>query len=149
VSVVGKLLGEAGAGAARGLMDGIGDLGDKVKSWITGEPNAETKAKLETLWLEIQEVFGRGQLAINEAEARSTSIFVAGWRPFIGWVCGIAMAWNYVAYPMVIWAMAIWRPGMTPPPQMSLSEMWPVLLGMLGLGAFRSYEKKEGVHGRH
>lgn len=149
MSIVGKLLGEAGSTAARGLLDGVGDLGDKVRSWITGEPNAETKAKLEELWLTIQTLLGQGQLKINEAEARSSNLFVAGWRPFIGWCCGVAIGWNFVAYPMVIWAMAIWWPDLKPPPRLSLTELWPVVLGMLGLGAFRTYEKREGIHSRH
>lgn len=146
MGVVGKLLGEAGAGAARGLMDGIGDLGDHVRSWITGEPNPETKARLEELWLNIQSLLGQGQLKINEAEAKSRSIFVAGWRPSIGWVCSFSIGWNYIAHPMILWALAIWGPeGFVPPPALSLSELWPVVLGMLGLGAFRTYEKQRGV----
>jgi hypothetical protein len=75
-----------------------------------------------------------GQLKVNEAEAAHKSLFVAGWRPFIGWVCGVAMAFNFIVIPFV--------PELVP---LSLETMMPVLMGMLGLGGMRSYEKRNGV----
>jgi len=87
-----------------------------------------------------------GQQAINVVEAGSASTFVAGWRPFIGWVCGAAFGWSYVIGPMFYWiSTLIGHP--TPIPTLSLSEMTPVLMGMLGLGTLRTYEKKTNTEG--
>ena len=74
------------------------------------------------------------QLEVNKVEAAHKSLFVAGWRPFIGWTCGLAMFNNYV--------LASWFSGITPMP---LEVMMPVLLGMLGLGGMRSFEKAKKV----
>lgn len=81
----------------------------------------------------------KGQLEINKQEAAHKSMFVAGWRPFIGWTCGIAMASNFVVAPYI---MAFFTVNI---PLLDLSEMMPVLFGLLGLGAYRSYEKVKGV----
>lgn len=149
MTVLGEIVGEGGAGVAKGLLEGIGSLGDHVRSWITGEPNPETRAKLEETWMQVQSLLAKGQIDVNIAEAKSTSIFVAGWRPFIGWVCGIAIAWNMVVYPMVTWGMAIWMPQQPVPPTIPLSALYPVVMGMLGLGGLRSWEKQRDVQGKH
>lgn len=86
----------------------------------------------------------QGQLDINKVEAASSSAFVAGWRPWIGWVCGMAFAWNWIGLPIAMFALAY----AGKPLQLSqadMTEMMPVLMGMLGLGAMRSYEKTKGV----
>ena len=80
-----------------------------------------------------------GQLKINEKEAEHSSIFVAGWRPWIGWVCGAAMAWAYLIRPMAEFGVAASGVELPPLPVLDLGEMMPVLLGMLGLGGLRTY----------
>lgn len=84
------------------------------------------------------------QVEVNKTEAAHKSLFVAGWRPFIGWVCGIAMAFNFLVLPLSLVVFAALDIAVTIDP-LDLSEMWPVLLGMLGLGTLRSYEKRHGV----
>ena len=86
----------------------------------------------------------KGQLEINKAEAQSRNIFVAGWRPFIGWTCGFAMAYNYVLQPILIFVLAQFD-YLVQLPGLDLSEMMPVLMGMLGLGGMRSFEKFKGI----
>jgi hypothetical protein len=81
-----------------------------------------------------------GQQAINVVEAGSSSVFVAGWRPFIGWVCGSAFAWNFVVGPIAEWVATFFGVATQIPP-LDSSVMMPVLLGMLGLGGLRTYEK--------
>ncbi len=78
------------------------------------------------------------QLAVNAKEAEHKSIFVSGWRPFIGWVCGVSMAFNYIVLPLLT-AFAI---EVSP---LDLATMMPVLMGMLGLGSLRTAEKWKGV----
>ncbi len=79
-----------------------------------------------------------GQMAVNKTEAAHKSLFVAGWRPAIGWVCGIGLAYNVVVHPF----LCLFIPE-APPVEPGL--LYPVLLGMLGLGGMRSYEKTKGV----
>jgi len=77
------------------------------------------------------------QLAVNAKEAEHKSIFVSGWRPFIGWVCGVSMGFNYMLLPLI----SIWV-ELAP---LDLTTMMPVLMGMLGLGGLRTAEKIKGV----
>ena len=86
----------------------------------------------------------KGQLEINKAAAQSRNIFVAGWRPFIGWTCGVAMAYNYVIHPIMIFVLAQ-LDYLVALPALDLGEMMPVLMGMLGLGGLRSFEKYKGI----
>jgi hypothetical protein len=86
-----------------------------------------------------------GQLELNKAEAASQSIFVAGWRPFIGWVCGGAYAYNFVLQPFFVFLIMACGINLPPLPHLDWSELSFVLFGLLGLGAMRTYEKKLGT----
>jgi hypothetical protein len=122
------------------------EIGSKVIDRVWPDPSQAAAAKLELYKLqqtgELQQIMG--QLEINKAEAASASVFVSGWRPFIGWVCGIACAWNWVGISVakVIAAFFQYPIVLTPA---DLSEMLPVLMGMLGLGVLRTAEKMKGV----
>jgi len=84
------------------------------------------------------------QLKISEVEATSSDPFVSRWRPFIGWICGMGFAWNFIGLPIakVICELTGNPIAMSPA---DMSEMMPVLLGMLGLGGFRTIEKLKGA----
>lgn len=86
----------------------------------------------------------KAQIAVNKEEAKSSSMFVAGWRPAVGWVCVTGMAFNFVVVPLGNFACSLYGMDIVLPP-LDISEMMPVLMGMLGLGAMRSYEKSKGV----
>lgn len=86
----------------------------------------------------------QGQLDIDKQEAASNSVFVSGWRPWIGWVSGMAFAWAFVLQPLGTFVLASFHHPVVLP-TLDLSQMMPVLLGMLGLGAMRTYEKVQGV----
>tara|TARA_R110002124_G_scaffold184129_1_gene351617 strand:+ start:649 stop:1023 length:375 start_codon:yes stop_codon:yes gene_type:complete len=75
------------------------------------------------------------QSEINKVEAQSRSVFVAGWRPFIGWVCGVAFAFHYIAMPLLIAYTDI------KPVDFDTNSLFTVLMGMLGLGGLRTFEK--------
>jgi len=77
------------------------------------------------------------QSEINKVEAQHRTIFVAGWRPFIGWVCGFALAYNFVLRDMLIWYFG--QEGV--PPALQMEHLMTVLVGMLGLGGMRTFEK--------
>jgi hypothetical protein len=86
----------------------------------------------------------KAQLDINKTEAQHNSLFVSGWRPAVGWTCCLGMAANFLIIPMTNFALALASSNITIP-LIDLETMLPVLLGMLGLGGMRSYEKSKGV----
>jgi hypothetical protein len=86
----------------------------------------------------------KGQLEVNKTEAAHKSLFVAGWRPAVGWTCCLGMASNFLVIPMTNFALALTGSAIVVP-LLDTGEMMPVLMGMLGLGAMRTYEKKQGV----
>jgi len=85
------------------------------------------------------------QIEVNKAEAASGSIFKGGWRPFIGWVCGFAFAYHFILQPILIFGAAAAGITLPPLPEFDMSQMMPVLLGMLGLGGLRTFEKQKGI----
>jgi len=86
----------------------------------------------------------KAQLDVNKTEAAHKSMFVAGWRPAVGWICCIGLGSNYLFIPMANFVLVVSGSDITVP-ALDLSEMMPVLMGMLGLGVMRSYEKINGV----
>jgi hypothetical protein len=86
----------------------------------------------------------KGQMAINKVEAANSNLMVSGWRPFIGWTCGLGMFGNFITIPFSNFVLALLGIDIVIP-LVPLETMMPVLMGMLGLGAMRTYEKKSGV----
>jgi len=86
----------------------------------------------------------KAQLEVNKAEAQHHSMFVAGWRPAIGWVCCLGMAGNFLVIPFVNMTLELLETGVVVP-MIELDLMMPVLMGMLGLGAMRTVEKVKQV----
>lgn len=87
----------------------------------------------------------KGQLEINKAEAASGSIFKGGWRPFIGWVCGVAFAYHFVLQPFIVFGVTAAGVEIPELPSFDMGSLMTVMMGMLGLGGLRSYEKKQGL----
>ena len=85
------------------------------------------------------------QIEVNKAEAGHRSLFVAGWRPFIAWVCGIALAYHFVVQPLLVFGLAAANVAPLNLPQFDMDSLMTVLLGMLGLGGMRSFEKAKGL----
>lgn len=116
------------------------DIVNSAINKIWPDKSEQEKQQLAAAVLIIQ-----GQLDINKTEAASPSIFVSGWRPFIGWVCGTACAWNWVGISIAKFiALTFFATKIDVSPA-ELSEMMPILLGMLGLGGLRTVEKIKGV----
>lgn len=86
----------------------------------------------------------KAQLDVNKVEAAHNSLFVSGWRPAVGWCCVLGMAGNFILIPFTNFILALLAIQITIP-LIELETMMPVLMGMLGLGAMRSYEKTKGV----
>lgn len=108
-------------------------------------PDKSEAAKAEMTLLMQQEMnialAAQEQMKVNAVEAASTSVFVAGWRPFIGWICGSAFAWVYLVQPILIFLLAASGNPIPVLPALDVGMMLPVLLGLLGLGGLRTFEK--------
>ena len=87
----------------------------------------------------------KGQLEVNKVEASHRSALVAGWRPFIGWVCGVALAWHFVLSPVIIFIAAWLNVTLPALPEFDMGSLMTVLMGMLGLGGLRTFEKSKGL----
>ena len=85
------------------------------------------------------------QVEVNKAEAQHKSIFVAGWRPFVGWTCGIALAYHFVLAPLILFGVGISGFEIPALPEFDMGSLMTVLMGMLGLGGLRTYEKQKGL----
>lgn len=130
----------------------IGDIIDAVKD-LAGEVIVD-KDKRNELNVRLKELEDRtnerlhdelmGQIEINKVEAAHHSIFVAGWRPFIGWTGGIGLGWTFVASPVVEFFSRIF--GYTGKmPEVDTGQLMTLILAMLGVGAMRTYEKIRNV----
>lgn len=121
---------------------GFGAVSDLVNTAINKIWPDKTEAEKQQLAAAVMVV--QGQIDTNKVEAANPSVFVSGWRPFIGWVCGAACAWNWIGLPIAKVALSLAGYSIDLAPA-NLSEMMPVLLGMLGLGGLRTIEKIKGV----
>lgn len=131
-------------------LTGIGSVADLAKGVIDKvwpdktEAQKAEMAQAMTL-LQGQLSLAQGQLEVNAEEAKSSSTFVAGWRPFIGWVCGSALVYQYILRPLGEAGMALAHHPLPAPLPGLDDNLYQLLIGMLGLGAFRTYEKVKGV----
>lgn len=131
----------------------IAELAGKVIDRVWADPNEAAKAKLELYkaeqageLAEMQAAWSsmKDQVDVNKIEAANASIFVAGWRPFVGWVCGAALAFKYIFLPFFIYIAALFGKILNLP-STDFSDLITILLGLLGLGAMRTYEKVKGA----
>ncbi|MFZ3043581.1 MAG: 3TM-type holin [Minisyncoccia bacterium] len=118
----------------------VSDLANTVINKIWPDKTEQEKAELLAAVSLVQ-----GQLEVNKAEASSNSMFVAGWRPYIGWICGSALGYTYLLYPILTWVTTVWFPSITPPVLGNDGMLYELLFGMLGMGALRTFEKVKGV----
>lgn len=134
-----------------GLFDLTGFLSPVISKLANYIPDPVAKAKAEaeatTEMLQFVTQQNTAQLAVDQAEANNTNVFVAGWRPAIGWACGAAFTWQYVGFPIAQFILAAFNHPVILP-VLNTGDMMPVLLGMLGMGGLRSVEKIKGVAGK-
>jgi hypothetical protein len=105
----------------------------------------QARAQFESQMLVAMTSLVQGQLEINKVQAQHGSIFVAGARPAIMWICGAGIGWNFVVRPIMMWVAFVFGVDLTNAPELDTSELTTILLGMLGLGGLRTYEKRLGV----
>lgn len=118
------------------------------------EEKLQAAIEAQKLGIEEQKISAnllQGQMAINEAEAKHASVFVAGWRPAVGWVGVLGLFYQFVLYPLLIWGWSLfqawgWVPlEMRPPPLLDVEALIVLLGAILGIGAARTVEKVKGV----
>ena len=85
------------------------------------------------------------QIEVNAAEAASGSLFKGGWRPFVGWVCGVAFCYHFILQPVIIFIVALIGMDIPDLPSFEMGTLLTVLGGMLGIGSLRTYEKQKGL----
>jgi hypothetical protein len=85
------------------------------------------------------------QIAVNKEEAASGSLFKGGWRPFVGWVCGVAFCYHFILQPVIIFIVALVGIEIPELPEFDMGTLLTVLGGMLGIGSLRTYEKQKGL----
>ncbi len=81
------------------------------------------------------------QIELNKIEASHRSIFVAGWRPFIGWVSGFALSWHFIFYDLLNWLLIVFGKEIKAPELAGTADLMMIVLSLLGLGGLRTYEK--------
>ena len=136
---LGSSAGNAAGGMIKDSAGAIGGLAKDLRSAFTGELSETTQLKLA----ELENQAAALQTAVNQAEATNGNMFVSGWRPFIGWICGLGLAYQLLLWPFLVWISAmINKPA---PPTLNESVLMTLVTGMLGLAAARSYEKKNNV----
>lgn len=94
---------------------------------------------------EIRRDLALAQIKQNTAETQHRSLFVAGWRPAVGWICATALAYHYIVRDLLSYVLAAVAPEATPPPGLEMGELMTLLLTMLGSASLRTYEKKDGL----
>jgi hypothetical protein len=128
------------------VVEGVGKVADDL---FTSD---EERLKIAQEEKALEADLIKGQLQINTAEAQHQSVFVAGWRPFIGWVGGVALAYQFVLYPLLTWALTIangnevFAKPVAPPPVLEAEVLWVLISGMLGIAGMRSFDKLKGTN---
>lgn len=138
--------------AAPLIIAGILEIASKIFDRVIPDKAAAEKAKTDFMEVAQSNEFSLmlKQIEVNIAEASHNSIFVSGWRPFVGWTCGVALMYTYIMLPFgqfLVYALADVETikQFAKLPKLDLNDLLPILLGMLGLGVMRTYEKSKGV----
>ena len=126
----------------------IDSVGKVASDLITTD---KERIELELEGRRIDQAIDLAQMEVNKTEAQNQNLFVAGWRPAIGWVGAAAMAYQFLIYPLLVWswtwmqAEQIVPQEVKPPPMLDTEALWVILSGMLGIAGMRSFEKTRGV----
>jgi hypothetical protein len=109
------------------------------------------KMQLEIENRKLDQAIDIAQINVNKEEAKSSSLFVSGWRPAVGWIGAAALAYQFLLYPILGWAwkwlqaMNYVPAEMSPPPLLDAEQLWVMLSGILGIAGMRTFEKQKGV----
>ena len=129
-----------------GLLGAILPIANTVIDRLVPDKNlqAKVKAEMEKTLVQAEAAGMLAQSQANIEQAKHPSIFVAGARPAIMWICAVALGWQFIGNPLAVWAVTLFAPG-TPIPSISPEGLFPLTMSLLGLGTMRSVEKWRGV----
>ena len=136
-----------------GIIEAVGKIADDLVT--SDKERLEAEIELQKVGVEAAKVgasLALGQMDVNAVEAQNRNWFVAGWRPALGWVGAMAMAYQFLLYPLLVWLWALmqargWVPvALAAPPMLDTDALWVILSGMLGIGGFRTLEKVKRVN---
>lgn len=139
-----SLIAEIFSGGTKGMLDGVGDLAKDIRSVVTGEIDPDKKAEIELKITELEGAARLAQVKLNQEEARHKSIFVAGWRPGVGWVCVLSLSYQFILHPLLLWANVVFKWGIINPPVLDTSGLFGLVTAMLGMGGLRTFDKTRG-----
>jgi hypothetical protein len=125
---------------AKPATDAVAALGNVFDQLFTSD---EERAQAQIVLTKIAQQPHLLQAEINKVEAAHRSIFVAGWRPFIGWICGLGILWAFIGHPLFEWVVALKSLDVVPP-SIDTDHLLELVLALLGLGALRTAEKLTG-----
>jgi hypothetical protein len=134
------------------IIEGVGKVADSLIT--TDKERLEMALEDRKLDLEekrIDQETDLAQVEVNKIEASSSSVFVSGWRPAVGWVGVLGLAYQFLGYPLMQWGWAFGQgvdiipKGLNPPPDLQVEQLMTLLAGLLGFGGMRSFEKHKGV----
>jgi len=138
------ILGNVSLGSVKGFLEGAGALAKDIRSAITGEISPEKKAEIETKIMELEAKAQAAQTDINKIEAQNPNLFVSGWRPFIGWICGLGVFYHFIGYSLIEWGLAVAGSAIKPP-ALETEGLLSLIFALLGIGGLRTLEKVKGV----
>jgi hypothetical protein len=134
------------------IIEGVGKVADSL---ITTDKErlemALEERRLDLAEKRIDQETDLAQVEVNKIEAASPSVFVSGWRPAVGWVGVLGLAYQFLGYPLMQWLWAFGQgydiipKGLNPPPDLDVEQLMTLLAGLLGFGGMRSFEKHKGV----
>lgn len=134
------------------IIEGVGKVADSL---ITTDKERLQMAledrKLDLEQARIDQATDLAQVDVNKTEAENPNIFVSGWRPAVGWVGVLGLAYQFIGYPLMQWLWSFLQgidiipKGLVPPPNLETEQLMVLLSGLLGFGGMRSFEKYKGV----
>lgn len=130
-------------GIVEGLIAPVSGLLDKFVE--DKDQKARLAHEIATMAERHAQELALAQVEVNKQEAANRNLFIAGWRPFVGWSCGLALFWHFLGLPVTLFItgwIGFEHPSL---PQFDMDSLMTVLLGMLGLGGLRTFEKFKGI----
>ena len=135
-----------------GIVEAVGKIADDL--FTSDKERLDAEIELQKIGVEVAKIDAglvAGQVEVNKVEAAHASLFVAGWRPAIGWIGAAAMAYQFLLYPLLVWGWSVMQARgwvsltLAVPPMLETDALWVILTGILGIGGMRSFEKTRGV----
>ena len=134
------------------ILEGVGKIAGDLITTDKERIQLEIEGrKLDLEQARIEQATDLAQVEVNKIEAASANLFVSGWRPAVGWVGVLGLAYQFLGYPLMQWAWAVGQgadlipQGLNAPPDLDVEQLMTLLAGLLGFGGMRSFEKTKGV----